>query len=430
MKQYYCFARSERGANHKKINKICQDASGKDSFGNACVIAVADGHGSDDYIRTDRGSKFAVEVTLKALRSMVEGYIKEGDLLESNTEQKLTDVIANILKEWHAKVEKDLEADPIREVELEKVSEKYRERYQMDEYKVQAYGTTLIAVCMTENFWFGLQIGDGRCVRIRTNGQVDEPIPWDDECEMNITTSLCDSNAMEKFRYAYDKELPAAIFIGSDGVDDSYCSDEDLHGLYEGIFQIFIEHGELIGRGEVEEYLPELTRRGSGDDVSIAGIIDSAISEDVLGKIKHRKELDKQISDLEDEIKKEQERFQNLEADIKNIQKELERCQKMRNGMLSEIMKAEETLQEKKAERSRMETDAESEIAEESDPEMLTEVCETEVVNDPVTTADADIQEEAEGPNPILEEPQTEMQEEHGADDITEVSEEVPGSAE
>ena len=61
---------------------------------------------------------------------------------------------------------------------------------------------------------------------------------------------------------------------------------------------------------------------------------------------------------------------------------------------------------------------------------MLTEVCETEVVNDPVTTADADIQEEAEGPNPILEEPQTEMQEEHGADDITEVSEEVPGSAE
>jgi hypothetical protein len=64
------------------------------------------------------------------------------------------------------------------------------------------------------------------------------------------------------------------VFCGSDGVDDSYVGEEELHALYRSIIKIFTEHGTDVGKAEIEEYLPVLTKRGSGDDVSIALIMD------------------------------------------------------------------------------------------------------------------------------------------------------------
>ena len=58
------------------------------------------------------------------------------------------------------------------------------------------------------------------------------------------------------------------------GIDDSYTNEEELHALYRSILKIFIEHGNEVGKKEIEEYLPTLTKKGSGDDVSIALIFD------------------------------------------------------------------------------------------------------------------------------------------------------------
>ena len=115
---------------------------------------------------------------------------------------------------------------------------------------------------------------------------MEKPIPWDETCEQNITTSICDGDAIEEFRYVIQKDFPAAIFIGSDGIDDSYSSEMELHELYRNIFIVFAEHGAEVGSNEVRDYLPKITRRGSGDDVSIAGIIRTVLSEDAVAKIK------------------------------------------------------------------------------------------------------------------------------------------------
>lgn len=120
--------------------------------------------------------------------------------------------------------------------------------------------------------WFGIHIGDGKCVELLENGTLCEPIPWDEACEQNITTSICDSDAIEEFRYVIQKDFPAAIFIGSDGIDDSYSSEMELHELYRNIFIVFAEHSTEVGNNEVRDYLPKITRRGSGDDVSIAAL--------------------------------------------------------------------------------------------------------------------------------------------------------------
>jgi hypothetical protein len=66
------------------------------------------------------------------------------------------------------------------------------------------------------------------------------------------------------------------VFCGSDGVDDSYVGEEELHALYRSIIKIFTEHGTEVGKAEIKEYLPVLTKRGSGDDVSIALILDGS----------------------------------------------------------------------------------------------------------------------------------------------------------
>ena len=71
MNTTYDFAFSEQGYNHIKADKVCQDSSGHYSDDLMAVVVVADGHGSDNYPRTDRGSSFAVEATITAIREFV-----------------------------------------------------------------------------------------------------------------------------------------------------------------------------------------------------------------------------------------------------------------------------------------------------------------------------------------------------------------------
>lgn len=286
MAEYDQFAHSVQGYNHIKANKVCQDASGECHFEDVSIIAVADGHGSDNYIRTDRGSKFAVSAALTAIKAFVQEARENQLPVIPDSETELIQVSKNILARWYAQVENDVVCEPFQSEELEKVSEKYKQRYISGQYNAKAYGTTLITVCMTGAGWFGIHIGDGKCVELLKNGTLCEPIPWDEACEQNITTSICDSDAIEEFRYVIQRDSPAAVFIGSDGIDDSYPSGMELHELYRNIFIVFAEHGADVGSKEVRDYLPKITRQGSGDDVSIAGIIRTDLSEDVVARIK------------------------------------------------------------------------------------------------------------------------------------------------
>ena len=48
------------GYNHIKAGKVCEDASGWYSDEKMKICVIADGHGSDNYPRTNRGAGFAV----------------------------------------------------------------------------------------------------------------------------------------------------------------------------------------------------------------------------------------------------------------------------------------------------------------------------------------------------------------------------------
>lgn len=286
MNTTYDFAFSEQGYNHIKADKVCQDSSGHYADDLMAIVVVADGHGSDNYPRTDRGSSFAVDATITAIREFVNTVEESAIDISVNSDSYFEQLAKNILANWYAAVDADYKKYPFSEEELSKVSDKYKKRYLSGERKEKAYGTTLIAACQTRNYWFGMQIGDGKCVCISQDGSMSEPIPWDDDCQANITTSICDSDAIDEFRYCFLKEPPVATLMGTDGIDDSYATSEEMYVLYRSILAIFAEHGRKKGESEIQEFLPGLSRKGSGDDVSIAGIVSATLSPQFIDVLK------------------------------------------------------------------------------------------------------------------------------------------------
>ena len=286
MNTIYDFAFSEQGYNHIKSDKVCQDSSGHYSDNSMAVVVVADGHGSDNYPRTDRGSSFAVEATITAIKEFVKTVEDSAIDISEDSDSYLEQLAKNILANWYAAVDADLEKYPFSEEELSKVSDKYKKKYMSGQRLEKAYGTTLIAACQTNHYWFGLQIGDGKCVCISQDGSMYEPIPWDEDCQANITTSICDSEAIEEFRYCFMTECPVATLMGTDGIDDSYANSEEMYVLYRSILAIFAEHGCETGENEIKAFLPGLSRKGSGDDVSIAGIVSAALSTTFIEVLK------------------------------------------------------------------------------------------------------------------------------------------------
>ena len=280
MKNYSSFAHSCIGENHIKKGIECQDSSINIKTEQYIFAATADGHGSRCYFRSDRGSEFAVDSALKCVAKFLENLDEvEADIEnESEREQLFTQLWRSIVADWHNTVEKDYHFEPFTEEEIDGIPEQfahYRERYNSGKY-IDAYGTTLAFAVVTENFGFCMQIGDGSCIVLDDQCNAYAPVPEDPRCHDNVTTSLCQDDAAYAYRAVYfsKEHIPPVIFLGTDGVENSYCSRELLVGFYRGLALTFCEYGIEEGVCQLRGFLPEMTRKGSGDDVTCAGIID------------------------------------------------------------------------------------------------------------------------------------------------------------
>lgn len=323
----FAFSETAQGYNHIKVNKVCEDASDFYSDERMHICVVADGHGSDNYPRTDRGSKFAVD---SAISCLVE-FVNSADVNDVLNDRKnnyglMLQLATSILNKWYQAVDDDYSKHPFVETEMVKVSDKYKKRYfaqnPIERRVEKAYGCTLILFVVTNDYSFGMQIGDGKCVVVDKNGNFTEPIPWDEDCQMNVTTSICDDEAIEEFRFFITEKKPTAVFCGTDGIDDSYASSEELYALYRSILKIFIEHGTEVGKSEIVEYLPILTKRGSGDDVSIGLILDlerAKIIEPIL-------EVKSEMYKLSQELKDKQHQLMIVNEKELVLNKKIKKC--------------------------------------------------------------------------------------------------------
>ena len=349
-----CIEQHCQGESHKSNNKPCQDCAFAESNDLLSMAIVCDGHGGERYFRSHYGAEFATEITQKAITEFVKNMadstftLSEGksvfdgasftaysaatatdEQMESRAHKSLKWLFSSIISQWNEKISEHAKETDLTDWELSNVDEKYRKEFLSEREKDDAtfektYGCTLMAYVQTSDYWFAFHLGDGKCVSMRVVEDrlvCEQPIPWDERCFLNKTTSLCDSNALEEFRYCYqgDGQFPLAMFLGSDGMDDSYGDGYNLYNFYIQLFKIIIRNGVEKANKELKKTLPVISKMGSKDDMSVACVFDDTNLTASFFKLTQyqKRELESSLNKVEDtimELKKKIESVINPEA--------------------------------------------------------------------------------------------------------------------
>lgn len=300
-----------QGESHKSTDKPCQDCAYSEVSPSLSMAIVCDGHGGERYFRSQVGSKIAVEVIRDAVKQFVETlplsvYCRDGKSLfkgmpfTDHSEAKpyktdsehakeaemaheaLTALFSSIIAQWNEKIDEHAKVNDLDEWEKAHVPQKIQERFTVDRNDPnktfeKTYGCTLMVYVQTPDFWFAFHLGDGKFLRYQMeDGKpvFDQPIPWDEKCFLNKTTSICDSKALDEVRYCYegDGHFPDAVFLGSDGIDDSYGDGENLTNFYVQLYKLIAKSGREKAEKDLQKSLPIISKHGSKDDMSIACI--------------------------------------------------------------------------------------------------------------------------------------------------------------
>lgn len=298
MDSFKSFHSTCQGFSHIEKGQPCQDAAASKTYADYSIAIVCDGHGGKDYVRSEQGSRLAAEAVIEQVGLFMENRECFNNIIVDQFEKIVNQLERSIVAAWHSKIEQDLFENPFTAEELSMISEKQRKRIASGNFE-SAYGTTLIVVVLTADYWFGLHQGDGKCVVANKDGTFSQPIPWDERCYENVTTSLCDKDAARSFRHFISRQLPAAVFVATDGVDDSYSNVLDMNGFYKQILITFADNEFDTACEEVSAFLPRLSEIGSGDDISVSGIIDTESCEVLRNQLAEELEARRRQLDAE-----------------------------------------------------------------------------------------------------------------------------------
>lgn len=317
-----------QGESHIASGKVCQDYSYSKVYTNGNAIAiVCDGHGGKRYFRSDIGAKIAADVAEYKVKIFIEEvglsllknepFTQHGTISEqisnqdfdktSKIEQAFRQLFGSIIYEWNTEVLAHATQNPISELEKEGLEEHWIKEFEENINLEKVYGCTLIVYAYTPEFWLAFQIGDGKCFACDSAGNWSEPIPWDERCFLNKTTSICDSGAIDEFRYCYEGngQFPIAVILGSDGIDDSFGSEENQANFYVQILKSIAKSGLDATLSEIETTLPQLSKIGSQDDMSIAMIYDADKVKSTIPKM-----IEWQIANVKRAIAEETEKIE------------------------------------------------------------------------------------------------------------------------
>ena len=285
-----------QGESHKATDKVCQDYSYSEVSDRLAIAIVCDGHGGKRYFRSDVGAQYATEITKECVAEFIEGVGDElfkgkaftqvsalnTEIKNDNFDKKtkvdvaMRQLFSSIIYRWREKILEHANANPLSDAERSTLDSRYVTDFEKKDSLEKTYGCTLMCYAQTPDYWLAFHVGDGKCIAFDCNGEWSEPIPWDERCFLNKTTSLCDSEALDEFRYCYqgDGEFPVIVFLGSDGIDDSFGETTNMVNFYAQVAKMLANDsfGDCIN--SIQTTLPELSARGSQDDMSIACVYD------------------------------------------------------------------------------------------------------------------------------------------------------------
>ncbi len=320
---YVGLSEAVRGASHVESNTVCQDYADYKITDSYAVAAVADGHGSKKHFRSDFGSKAGVEVAIKADDEYCSDPEEFKRKFQDDPEHLIKKIEKYIIKHWYDCINEHYRNNPVRQEEREKLTDE-----ELSAIKIESiYGSTLLVSVLTDSFSFGMQLGDGSLVVIKQCGEAYMPIIDDESCPANLTSSLCNSNAIKMFNYFYSYEKPLAIILSTDGLYTSFSSRESFEE-YNCLLASQLSDTEVL-KSRINKNFIRRTNAGSRDDISISIIFEKEMFEENLINVQMQVDINKNkaaIREAEEKAKKLQ-RIARAEQ-IRNEKKLLEEAEK------------------------------------------------------------------------------------------------------
>lgn len=213
----YVFSKCCRGYLHKNERRPCQDFALSYVDKDRTILAVADGHGGKQYIRSQKGSKFACEAVLTVFKGLKGSFFKGEEPEGSSSSVKLS-----VLCEYNRLVEADYSKHPFRKEETKGLTEDQIEMLRQN--PVKAYGTTLTGFLRLGDQALLLGIGDSE-VFLLCKGRIIRPLDAEDDPAGNITYSMCQEDAFSYMRVAAIKTKDLdGVLLCTDGLTSPYQS--------------------------------------------------------------------------------------------------------------------------------------------------------------------------------------------------------------
>ena len=276
------------GANHVRNGTPCQDALRIDNGDEFTIVSISDGHGSAACPFSNEGAQAAVDSAYAVFSSIIED---SGDPFHTISSNKDIWLPKQIEQHWKNEIIKIHNANK-------------REEYPQESFPYELYGATLISLVAADNFIFALQLGDGDILSITPMGDIndynddlvdmefDENPPDPDYAEIFTvewflppdttlgpeTNSLCQDNC---WQHVKTKMLPVRrsdnlpmIMLSTDGYANSFNSDNGFKKAGADFFTLIYNHGLVHVEDNLEDWLTESSVRGSGDDITVAFILE------------------------------------------------------------------------------------------------------------------------------------------------------------
>lgn len=280
---------SVRGFSHINAEKECQDHSlswsgdrllllqkGKKppKYEPYLGVIVCDGHGGEKYFRSAKGSEIACKKGKECISAMLLQIVID----PSNYKRHFNRLETEIVKEWKKAVKGHLKRNPFeKDPKFEQLSDE--NKASLIKNPIKAYGSTFIAAVLTDKYYFIIKLGDGNANVVQYDGEVYSPTALEDsQLEFNLTTSLCQTDAVNEFKHVLvttDKKTPVnGIILTTDGIINCFRSVEAYQSLIKNIYRAYLETENEKdiekARLELRDGLNQLSEKGSGDDLSVA----------------------------------------------------------------------------------------------------------------------------------------------------------------
>ncbi|MFE5791841.1 protein phosphatase 2C domain-containing protein [Streptomyces sp. NPDC056503] len=245
----------------KKLNQDWGLVDGTGSADDPLVLAVADGHGSVSYPRSDLGARFAAD--LFAAKGREFGALVRPGRLPRLLDYARYELPEQLVRDWQARVWEHWGRQPGPEG-----ADAAREDV------LRLYGSTLIGAVMAPGLFVAWQLGDGELTVVDEDGRVRLPLAPERAELGDETASLCMQEAWHLIRVHWEplpdpERGPRLVALSTDGLSKSFTSDEGFTAFTAGLYERLAERGVSGIAEDVPRWLEEASRH-SGDDTTLA----------------------------------------------------------------------------------------------------------------------------------------------------------------